>query len=64
MSGEVFSIGPLRTTWIAALLLVAGVGLVALRLVAPREEQRRAASGTKAPSASNERSTLRVQNGH
>jgi serine/threonine-protein kinase len=41
MSGEVFSIGPLRTPWIAALLLAVGVGLVALRLVAPREEQRR-----------------------
>ena len=41
MSGEVFSIGPLRTPWIAALLLAAGVGLVALRLVSPREEHRR-----------------------
>jgi hypothetical protein len=37
-SGEVFSIGPLRTTWIAALLLVGGLGLVAVRLVALRQD--------------------------
>jgi serine/threonine-protein kinase len=37
-SGEVFSIGPLRTTWIAALLLVGGLGLVAVRLVALRHD--------------------------
>jgi hypothetical protein len=37
-SGEVFSLGPLRTTWIAALLLVGGLGLVAMRLVAARED--------------------------
>jgi serine/threonine-protein kinase len=37
-SGEVFSIGPLRTTWIAVLLLVGGVGLVAVRLVAIKQD--------------------------
>jgi hypothetical protein len=36
-SGEVFSIGPLRTTWIAALLLLGGIGLVAMRLVELRQ---------------------------
>jgi serine/threonine-protein kinase len=39
-SGEVFSIGPLRTPWIAALLLVGGVGLVAVRLVGERQSER------------------------
>jgi len=38
VSGEVFSIGPLRTTWIAVLLLVGGLGLVAMRLVALRQD--------------------------
>jgi hypothetical protein len=38
VSGEVFSIGPLRTGWIAALLLVGGLGLVAMRLVAARQD--------------------------
>lgn len=38
VSGEVFSIGPLRTTWIAVLLLVGGVGLVAVRLVTLRQD--------------------------
>ena len=37
-SGEVFSLGPLRTTWIAALLLIGGLGLVAVRLVALRQD--------------------------
>jgi len=40
VSGEVFSIGPLRTTWIAALLLLGGVGLVAMRLVEMRQDER------------------------
>jgi serine/threonine protein kinase len=40
MSGEVFSLGPLRTTWIAALLLAGGVALVAMRLVALRQDER------------------------
>ncbi|HEX6765317.1 MAG TPA: hypothetical protein VF103_07560, partial [Polyangiaceae bacterium] len=39
-SGEVFSIGPLRTTSIAALLLLGGIGLVALRLVEMRQDER------------------------
>jgi serine/threonine-protein kinase len=39
-SGEVFSLGPIRTTWIAAVLLAAGVGLVGLRLVALRQNER------------------------
>ena len=38
VSGEVFSIGPLRTTWIAVLLLVGGLGLVGMRLVELRQE--------------------------
>jgi hypothetical protein len=38
VSGEVFAIGPLRTTWIAVLLLVGGVGLVAVRLVTLRQD--------------------------
>jgi len=40
ISGEVFSIGPLRTTWIAALLLVGGIGHVAVRLVEMRQDER------------------------
>ncbi|HEX6275964.1 MAG TPA: protein kinase [Polyangiaceae bacterium] len=40
MSGEVFSLGPLRTTWIAALLLAGGVALVAIRLAALRQGER------------------------
>ena len=40
VSGEVFSIGPLRTTWLAALLLLGGVGLVAMRLVEMRQDER------------------------
>jgi eukaryotic-like serine/threonine-protein kinase len=39
-SGEVFSIGPLRTPWIAALLLVGGIALVAMRLVGERQGER------------------------
>ncbi len=37
-SGELFSIGPLRTSWIAVLLLIGGIGLVAMRLVALRQD--------------------------
>jgi hypothetical protein len=40
MSGEVFSLGPFRTTWIAALLLAGGVALVAMRLAALRQGER------------------------
>jgi hypothetical protein len=40
LSGEVFSIGPLRTTWIAGLLLLGGVGFVAMRFVADRQDER------------------------
>jgi serine/threonine-protein kinase len=39
-SGEVFSLGPIRTPWIAAILLAAGVAVIAIRLVALREEGR------------------------
>jgi serine/threonine-protein kinase len=39
-SGEVFSLGPLRTTWIAGLLLLGGVGLIAVRLVFQNQDQR------------------------
>jgi hypothetical protein len=39
-SGEVFSLGPLRTMWIAGLLLFGGVGLIAARLVFQNRDQR------------------------
>lgn len=35
-AGEIFELGPLRATWIAALLLFAGLGLVVYRAL-PRE---------------------------
>jgi hypothetical protein len=35
-TGEMFTLGPLRATWIAGLLLLAGLGLLVYRML-PRE---------------------------